>query len=558
MSDTPDFQFKTTPYAHQLKAFHEFKDRDFFALFADMGTGKSKIAIDVAAWKFLTGQIDVVLVIAPNNVHTQWIDEQLPAHCPVPYKVFAWRSGKAGNRMYRSHLQSFLVEPTKRLRFLAVNVEAFQSDSIVATIAEYVKNNTPFIIVDEATRIKNRGAKRTKTIHKLNKYGQRCILTGTPTAKSPFDLWSMMELLKANYFDANFFVFQHRYGVMMQVVNPINGGRYTTLIDERTFSIVKSKLRKVEEQRGAAGLMPDDYEAVHVMTGISERDVRFIAQQPMYTQFKRLDELKAYMERDVFSLRKEDCLDLPPKVYEKILVDAPPEVRRVYNELKKELLTEYEGKELSVANKVALTTRLMQITGGFFPFMREQLEIRGSERLTKLVGDAQPIGEVNAKMVALLDDVEEASDEQRIIVWAHFVPELKALYAALSKKYRCALYYGGTSTQDRDKIIADFKRGEYKVFIGNAQTAGFGLNLQNATLQYFYSNTFRTEERLQAEDRSHRNGVKGTVVIKDVIMRNTIDERVFSNIASGRNLNDYFKQASLKELLTDSDEEVQF
>jgi len=95
------------------------------------------------------------------------------------------------------------------------------------------------------------------------------------------------------------------------------------------------------------------------------------------------------------------------------------------------------------------------------------------------------------------------------------------------------------------------------VFIGNAQTAGFGLNLQNATLQYFYSNTFRTEERLQAEDRSHRIGVKSTCVYKDVIVRGTVDEKVYESIKAGRDMNDYFKRVSLKELLSD-DEEVQF
>lgn len=549
-------QFKTPPYKHQLEAFERFKDRPYFALFADMGTGKSKVAIDICAHKFLGGEVNACLVIAPNNVHTQWVKEQFPLHCPVPYKPWIWKSGQLGRRQYARMLEDFLVEVTPAmLKVLAVNVEAFQSDSVIPTVAEFVKNHKTLIIVDEATRIKNRGARRTKIIHKLNKYGCRCILTGTPTAKSPFDLWSQMEFLKANYFDCNYFVFQHRYGVMMRGVNPYNGGRYTTLIDEKAFNICKSKLRRMKEER-AGELMPDDYEAISVQMSISEKDVRFIETQEKYTKFKNLDRLKAFIAEDVMAVRKEDCLDLPPKVYEKLLVDMSTEQRRVYNNLKTELLAEYEGQQLTVANKVALTTRLMQITGGFFPFQREEEEIRGTVHMTKMVGDARPIGDENVKLRALIDDIEEVSDETKIIVWAHFVPELKAIHAALSKLYPTALYYGGTPDATRKQIIEDFKRGEYRIFVGNAATAGFGLNLQNATLQYFFSNTFRTEDRLQAEDRSHRIGVKSSVVYKDIIAKSSIDERIFSNIAVGRDLNDYFKQVSLREMLTD--EEVEY
>ena len=550
-----DFKFKTEPYTHQREAFERFKDATKFALFADMGTGKSKIAIDICAYKFRQGEIDTCLIIAPNNVHTQWIREQLPLHCSVPYKAFVWKSGKMGRAQYARLLEEFLDIPTPDvLKVMAVNVEAFQSDSVVPTIAEYVKHSKPFIIIDEATRIKNRGAKRTKTIHKLNKYGVRCILTGTPTAKSPFDLWSQMEFLKADYFQCNYFVFQHRYGVMMRGVNPYNGGRYTSLIDEKTFSICRSKLAKAREAR-AGELMPDDYETIAVQLSVSEKDVRFIETQEQYTRYKNLDRLKEYIAPDVVSTRKEDCLDLPPKVYERIFVDMTKEQARVYKNLKTELLATLDGHELTVTNKVALTTRLMQITGGFFPFQREQEFIKGREHFMKMVGDAQPIGEDNAKLDALLADIEETSDEQKIIIWAHFVPELKAIHKALKDLYPTALYYGGTDQRDRDQIITDFKRGAYKIFVGNAATAGFGLNLQNATLQYFFSNTFRTEDRLQAEDRSHRAGVKGTVVIKDIIARNTIDERIFANIKIGRDLNDFFKQISLRELLTDSEED---
>jgi|WetSurMetagenome_2_1015567.scaffolds.fasta_scaffold68391_3 SNF2 family DNA or RNA helicase len=551
-------QFKTQPYAHQLKAFERFKDSEYFALFMDMGTGKTKTTIDIAAHKFETGQINALLIIAPNHVHEQWIDEELKKHCPVNYRPFTWYSGKVGNAWYNKTIREFIVTEMPFLKVLSINVEAFQADTVIPYVADFVKLHKPLIVIDEATRIKNHTAKRTKTVHKLTKYGQRAILTGTPTAKSPFDLWSMMEFLKPNFFNCNFFVYQHRYGVMMRGTNPHTGGRFETLIDAKTFGIVQSQLRRMRESRNG-DLMPDDYEAIAAITGVSEKSVRFIETTKEFTRFKRLDELRDYIAPTTFSVRKDDCLDLPAKVYEKLYVDMSDEQYRVYKDLKRDLLATYGDKELSVMNKAALMTRLMQVAGGFFPFMEEEQHFSPEEHrwYTKIVGSGMLIGKSSVKLDAIMDDMEEVGDDIKVIVWAHFVPELKHIYEVMNKRYRCALYYGGTIDRDRSLIIQEFKAGKYDVFIGNAQTAGFGLNLQNATLQYFYSNTFRTEERLQAEDRSHRIGVKSTCVYKDVIVRGTVDEKVYESIKAGRDMNDYFKRVSLKELLSD-DEEVQF
>lgn len=547
--------FKTPPYAHQLEAFERFKDSDYFALFADMGTGKSKIAIDICSHHFERGTINACLIIAPNNVHQQWIKEQFPLHCSVPWRPHVWRSGEHSNRLKGERLDIFLGEPMPGLlKVLAVNVEAFQTDTIETFIARYVKNHKCFIIVDEATRIKNHNAKRTKIIHKLNKYGMRCILTGTPTAKSPFDLWSQMEFLKANYFDTSYFIFQHRYGIMMQGVNPYNGGRYTTLIDEKTYAIVRNKLTKMLVERGGT-LMPDDFETVAALYKVSEKNVHYIAEHPEYARYKRLDELKALIAKDVYSVRKEDCLDLPPKVYEKLYVDPSPDQLRIYKQLKSDLIAQYQDKELTIQNKVALTLRLMQVIGGFFPYMREQEKIVGQNHYFDMVGDGKLIGEHNPKLDAIMADLEETGDDQKVIIWAHFVPELKHIYEVVKRSYSACLYYGGTAQRDRQTIIEDFKAGRYRVFVGNAQTAGFGLNLQNATLQYYFSNTFRVEDRLQAEDRSHRIGVKSSVTYKDVIMKGTIDEKVFEHIKAGRDLNDYFKSHTLSQVLSDPEDD---
>ena len=539
-------KFKTEPYAHQLEAFDMLKDEEYFALFCEMGTGKSKIAIDIAVYKYEQGAIDAVLLIAPNGVHAQWVREQFPTHCSVPYKTFVHSSAKKGTNVYQNSLDDFLTPKSKKLKVFAVNVEAFQSDSIVPTVATYMKTNNVFTIVDESTRIKTPTAKRSKTIHKLEKYGQRCILTGTPATKAPFGLWSMFQFLHKDYFDCNFFIFQARHGVMMQGVNERTGGRYKTLIDEKTWNIASSQLKEATELRGGT-LMPDDYLAVAAGLGLSEKNVKFIEKQKTYKRFKRLDELKTKIDPITYYATKEECLDLPEKIYKSIELEMSKEHRKVYTTLKKNMLVEYAEKELTVVNKVALTTRLMQICGGFFPYTEEYDREFGQETVHIVHKKAELIGKKNLKLECIKEQLEETSSFP-VIIWARFTAEIEALHMALKKDYKVALYYGATSAHKREEIIEDFKLGEYDIFLGNTQVGAFGLNLQNATTQFYYSNTFNVEERLQAEARSHRLGVKSACLYTDIVFKNTVDEKIQKAIVAGKDLNDFFKAKSLTEI----------
>ena len=542
-------KFKTKPYKHQMEAYDRFKDQPYFALFMEMGTGKSKVAIDIATYKYEKGEIDSVLVIAPNNVHSQWLVEQFPIHCSIDYKPFLWKSAKVNTNIYQTLIERFLMEPSDIMKVMAVNVEAFQSDTIVSYIANYVKHNKVFIIIDEATRIKTPTAKRSKVIHRLQKYGERCILTGTPVTKSPFGLWSMFEFLQHNFFGVNYYIFQARHGVMMQGINQRTGGRYKTLIDEKTWNITLSILDKMRLERNG-DLMPDDYSTAAVMVGLSEKNIRFIDHQKQFKKYKRLDELKAKIDPVTFYANKKDCLDLPEKIYQTLYVEMTKEHRKVYNTLKKKMLVQYADKELTVVNKVALTTRLMQICGGYFPYIEDEDTELAGEVITVTKQKSELIGKKNIKLERILEELDETAHFP-IIIWAKFVVELKAIFDYLKKDYHCALYYGKTSQSERERIIDDFKKGKYEIFIGNPSVAGFGLNLQNATTQYYYSNGFNVEERLQAEDRSHRMGVKEACIYKDIVFKNTIDEKITKAITVGREMNDFFKSQTLAEILSE-------
>ena len=548
---------KTKPYKHQTDAYNKLYGKEFAALFMEMGCGKSKVAIDIACSLFKEDKINAVMVIAPNGVHRQWADEQVPIHCSVDYSSWVWSLKKS--RLHQTKQEDFLLyeDPRQRLKWFYINVEVFQTKNYIKTFAEFLINHRCMMIVDESTRIKNPKANRTINIcynlARKKKQGKRIIsvdplakyrliLTGTMITNSPYDLWSMFEFLKHNYFDLNWYAFKARYGIEIRDVHPGTNRSYTR-------SIKPSEIISIRKYHIAG----KDAMTIAMIMGTSESNIQYIIDNPgLMSPYKRLDELKKKIADDSFIIRKTECLDLPPKIYERLYVDMNTEQKRIYNELKKRLLSTYDEHELTVLNKVSLIGRLQQVTGGFFPYKEMGTEFhhewRAVER-TKIV----PIGESNPKLKVLIRDLEET--DEVVIIWARCVAELKLIKMSMDKHFperRSELYYGGTNKETRAQLIRDFKEGKIDCLIANQRTAGMGLNLQRSHFHYFYSNSYSLEDRLQAEDRSHRHGQESTVLYKDLIVRGTVDEQVHEVLERKQNLLEYFRDHTLESFLGES------
>ena len=78
----PQYLFKTTPFKHQLEEWERSREETARAIFWEQGTGKSKLIIDTACWLWSRGLIDAVLVVAPNGVHRNWVENEIPDHVP--------------------------------------------------------------------------------------------------------------------------------------------------------------------------------------------------------------------------------------------------------------------------------------------------------------------------------------------------------------------------------------------------------------------------------------------------------------------------------------------
>ena len=533
-------------YKHQDEALEFIKNLPYFALFMEQGTGKSKVVIDQSYKLFMEKKIDSIILISPNAVKDQWVEEQYPEHYPNDeWSGYIWDNAKT-----KKAKEKFLTTVTyKSFSVFSFNVEAFQWGSVGGCIEQIFRWKKPMVVIDESTRIKNGrrkgafkrgGAKRTNQILDLFKrVTHKGILTGTPLTTSPFDLWSQFEFLKYDFFGMDFFFFQHHYGIMLSHQSPI-GKRFKKVLDEREYALVKHAIKR------AGRLTPQGVQEISVRLGVSAKDVLEINKMSEYSGFKNLEELKKKISRVTFFQKKEDCLDLPDKIYETLKVPMGKEQEKIYKTLKKEMYAEYGGQELTVTSKLVMATRLQMISGGVFPFGKTEILINEEgEEYFETGFDTRQIQD-GAKVPALLEDIEDQNPNTSIIVWAKFRGEIEMIVRELTKKgHKAEKYYGGSDAS----VIPSFKNGEFRILVASQMKGGEGLNLQIATIQYHYSNPFTPNIRLQAEDRSHRIGQKNNVLYKDIICKNTVDEKIFKILKARESLLNYFRSNGVEDFL---------
>jgi len=184
------FEFKTTPYDHQRRALSDSWAAEYYALFMEMGTGKSKVAVDNMAILYEMGKINSALIVAPKGVYDNWVKGEIPVHLPdrIDRRVLRWTPVRT--KRFEEELIDMITSKEKYLKIFVMNVEAFSTPrGTEAAEAFLFQNPDNMIIVDESTTIKNRKAQRTKNIVKLRDRAKyRRILTGSPITKSPMDL----------------------------------------------------------------------------------------------------------------------------------------------------------------------------------------------------------------------------------------------------------------------------------------------------------------------------------------------------------------------------------
>ena len=474
-----NYKFKTKPYAHQIIALEKSWDKTEYGYFMEMGTGKSKVLVDNMAMLYDKGKINGALIIAPKGVYNTWFSQEIPQHLPshIQPKMVLWTAltSKTKDKEYR-----LLFETGHDLHILIMNVEAFSTPKGMLFAGKFLRSHRTLMAVDESTTIKNPAAKRTKAIVALGKEVlYKRILTGSPVTKSPLDLFSQCNFLSDDLLEsASYYSFKNRYAVMK---THNFGGRRVQLVHS----------------------------------------------------YQRLDELADILKEFSYRVLKEECLDLPEKVYVKREIELSDEQSKAYATMKSAALAHLKGKLATAPHVLTQMMRLHQITCGHLK--------NDDGTITKLK---------NKRIDELMNLLEEV--EGKVIIWGSYIYDIENLVEAVTKKYgveSVVQYYGATSSEDRAKAIKEFQDPDSKVrfFIGNPQTAGYGITLTEASTVVYFSNGYDLEKRLQSEDRAHRIGQKKSVTYVDFIAPKTVDEKIVKALRNKINIASQVMGEELKE-----------
>ena len=459
-----NYIFQTDPYKHQKECFDSSAGAGNFALLMDMGTGKTKVCIDTIALNFEESRINFAVIVAPKGVIANWVGE-IQTHLPerIDRQVVLWKPNLT--KAKRKELKD-LAESNHKLKFLLMNIEAFSTKKGVDVAEFFVKRYKTFMAVDESTSIKNRQAKRTKSICSVGREAvMRRILTGSPVTKSPMDLYSQMDFLDPRILGfKSYYAFQGRYAVV---------------------------------QRRTMG----SHSFNHVLG------------------FRHLDELTEKLDQHSYRVRKEDCLDLPDKVYMKREIELTKEQSDAYTQMKHLALARLDNGELATTqNVLTQIMRLQQICLGHLTDDDGETHILKSNRQSELL--------------EICDEIQG-----KAIIWATWTMDIRSIAEALRDRFSVqavATLHGETPDADRQQIVESFqdRQSELRFIVGHPKTGGFGLTLTAANTVVYYSNSYDLELRMQSEDRAHRIGQENKVTYIDLISPRTIDEKIVDALRS--------------------------
>lgn len=472
-------KFKTKPYAHQLAALEAAKDKKEYAWFMDMGTGKSKVLLDNASLLYWDEKIEGLVVFANKGSYLNWEDSQIETHLPdeIPRRVFTWVSHRAPK------LLAELPLPFDGLTILIVNIEAFQgsSDKALDVVEALLKSKRCLLAVDESPTIKNPKAQRTKAATYLGKLAAyRRIMTGDPITRDPLDLWGQCEFLRPGILGcASYFAFRNTYANLIDV-----------------------------------SLGPRSFKKI--------------------TGFKNIDRLTKLIQSFSYRVKKEDCLDLPPKSYEFHYVELTKEQKTYYDALRDESIAFFSANQFVTGDMVM--KRLMKL---------HQI-VCGSIKMD----DGSEITLPNNRISALMEVLEEV--DGKAIIWATYRSDIRAIYEALRKQYgeaSCLLFYGDTTNDERQQATEKFQdvRNPARFLVSNPATGGYGNTWTAASTVVYYSNDYRLDLRKQSEDRCHRIGQEKAVTYIDLMCKGTVDEKIVKslqnkNIVASLTMGDEWKE----------------
>lgn len=413
-----------------------------------------------------------------------------------------------------------------------ISLESFQRGEIPEEVTQYIKScdKEPFIILDESSKIKtnnpckeSKKSKRTQAILKLNKIGQRCILTGTFMSKSPVNAYDQMNFLCPSFFSESMFAFAEHYTIR-RTLTSVRGARI--LITQKDYETIRKRLLKYKNDpvalRGAI-------DGIYRYYGLSREDCLHILQHEEYTPFKNMEELWERIGDTCLKVDRKTSTDIPPKIYKTFNVPITSEQKKLYLQLQNQYCTD----KIVVDNGLKLYLRFQDVCNGYEPIETEEILENGNHRV-----ELVPLKE-NPKL-DMLEEVLDDVGEKQVVIWCS---RSRLLHDAEKRMrelgYTTAIYDGKIDRKTREEGYKSFSEGKTQLIFINQASGAYGLDgLKEADYAIYLCNSYSVEQRVQSENRIYRGVITRSKYIIDLTCKGTCEDRVTEALKQGQELLD--------------------
>lgn len=406
------------------------------------------------------------------------------------------------------------------MKALIISLESFSKGDVPEEVKKYVlaHHGDIFTILDESSKIKtnnpckeSKKSKRTQAVLKLNRIGQRCILTATFMSKSPVNAYDQMNFLKDGFFPETMRAFAEHYELRRSLPS-VRGARIT--LPEKDYVAIRKRLVRYKDN---PAMLSGAIDGIHSFYGISREDCYHILKNENYTPFKNMDELWKRIG-DVCTRVDRSSAELPEtKVYKTYNVELTKEQLKLYLQLQNQHCTD----NVTVDNGLKLYICFQDICNGYEPIETEEVTESGHHKV-----ELVPLKE-NPKL-DMLEEIVEDIGNQQIVIWCS---RTRLLYDAEARirdlGYSTAIYDGKIDKEEREKGYQSFSEGKTQIMFINQASGSYGLDgLRKADYAIYLSNSYSVEQRAQSEDRIHRGEITHSKYIIDLTCKGTCEDRI--------------------------------
>lgn len=520
---------RLTPFRHQIEAVQFFFDLPYAGNFSEMGTGKSKITIDLAQCLYHYGKITKVIVITDASIRPVWFDPEfgeLAKHL--------WKEVRSKVVEYHQNIRVWNWEETiasrESLEWIITNYDYIIDEGRLKELIGYVNNRT-LLVLDESSAVKNKESKRAKACKKLRAHcGRVMLLNGTPIPNSPFDMLSQGNIMSPSILEC---------------------------------SGIGQMRARYAEMGGHVVETPWGHMATQVL------------------RYKNLEDLQNRFKPYVLRFEKKDCLDLPGKLPPVTLTSTmTPTEWKIYKGMRDEMVAWLGTSVASATQVITKILRLSQITSGFIggvealdeiledgaelpPWLQQlQMPMPFVDPLSEF-GSVREIG--TSKLDTVLEWFAHRFEENptiKIIAWCRFVPELHRLVKVLREKYvgkvQVESMHGGQKPEERQRALRLLDPRTTcagpGIVVATIGTGGKGHTFTASHTVINISFDYSLEKHLQAMDRVDRIGQTIPVSYTDVVAvgpagQKTVDHQILKARLGKEELATWTTRAWVKALL---------